>query len=146
MVQNHRLPITDYRLLAIQRLYRYLFWIGYLGVLITAFIPIKGSFNKITFGPESFRIRLDHLLHFTAYFLICIYYLAGQKRGFLLFSANSLTKFILLLLFLATVTELIQLWVPERAFNVFDLVSNAGGVIVGVGVVGMAQRRRGIMA
>jgi VanZ family protein len=128
------------------RIYRYIFWAGYFTVLITAFIPIKGSFNKITFGPESFRIRLDHLLHFAAYFMISMYYLAGQKRGLCLFSANSLAKFILLLLFLAIVTELVQLWVAERTFNVFDILSNVAGVGIGVGVIGMAQRHNGSMA
>lgn len=130
----------------LQKIYRSIFWIGYLAILITAFIPIKGSFNRITLGPESFQIRLDHLLHFAAYFLICIYYLAGQKKDLSLFAANPLTKFILLVLFLAITTELVQLWVPERAFNVFDLVSNVGGVIVGVGVVKTVQRYNGATA
>jgi len=130
-----------------QRLYRILFWIGYLGVMITTFIPIKRvNFNKITFGPEAFHIRLDHLLHFTAYFLICIYYLAGWEKGLSLFTADPLKKFVLLVLFLATVTELVQLWVPERAFNVFDMLSNMIGVIVGLGVIRMAQRHNGATA
>jgi VanZ family protein len=129
-----------------QNLYRYIFWTGCFLILITAFLPVPGNLNKIKLGPESFRIRLDHLLHFAVYFMICLYYLAGQMRGFYLFSANSLIKFILLILFLAVVTELVQLWVPKRAFNVFDLVSNVGGIIVGLGVVAMAQRRRGTTA
>jgi len=124
------------------RIYRYIFWIGYLVVLTTAFIPVKGSLNKIILGPESFRIRLDHLLHFAGYFLICMYYLAGQKKGLSLFTANPLAKFILLLLFLAIVTEMVQLWVPERSFNVFDLVSNVVGVIAGMGVVVGTKRLR----
>ena len=130
-----------------QRLYRILFWIGYFGVLITTFIPIRRiNFNKITIGPDAFHIRLDHLLHFTAYFLICIYYLAGWKKGLSLFAADPLRKFVLMVLFLATVTELVQLWVPERAFNVFDMLSNVIGVVVGLGVIRMAQRRSGTTA
>jgi VanZ family protein len=126
-----------------QKLYRYLFWIGYFAVFIFAFIPIAGSLSKVKLGPESFHIRLDQLLHFVVYFLICMYYLAGQQRGFSLFSENPLTKFILLLLLLAIVTELAQLWVPERAFNVFDMVANVGGVIIGLGVIKMPQRHKG---
>jgi len=42
-------------------------------------------------------------------------------------------------LFLAIITELVQLWVPERAFNVFDLLSNVAGVVAGVGVIRVAQ-------
>ena len=124
-------------------IYRYLFWVGYFAVLITTFLPVTGELNKINIGPEAFHVRLDHLLHFSAYFLICMYYLLGLLKGITLFEKNSLRKFILLILLLATVTEMVQLWVPERSFNVFDLVSNVAGVGVGVGVVEMVQRHRG---
>ncbi len=38
-------------------------------------------------------------------------------------------KFILLILFLAIITELVQLWIPARKFNVFDLLSNVAGLV-----------------
>jgi VanZ family protein len=121
------------------KVYRTLFWAGYLSVLATTFIPIIGSLNEINIGPESVHIRLDHLLHIAVYFLICIYFLAGIKIKLSLFNKNPLIKFILLVLFLAIITELVQLWVPERAFNVFDLLSNIAGLVAGVGVIRMAQ-------
>ena len=124
-----------------QRLYRYIFWFGYILVLIATFIPLKGaSLDKITLGPEFFRIRLDHLLHFGVYFLICIYYLTGQLKGFSLFNSNPLQKFILLVLFLAIITELTQLWIPARKFNVFDLLSNVTGLLMGVGFINCCAR------
>jgi VanZ family protein len=129
-----------------QKLYRYVFWTGYFAVLITTFIPVAGELNKINIGPEAFHIRLDHLLHLSVYFMICMYYLFGILNGFTLFEKNSFLRFLLLVLFLGIVTELVQLWVPERAFNVFDLVSNMAGVMVGVGVVRMVQRRNGSKA
>ena len=144
-----RIPITVYRILnteyLLQILYRTIFWVGYLAVLITAFIPITGRLNEIEFGPESFHIRLDHLLHLAAYFLICIYYLAGRRKDLSLFAANPLIKFVVLVLFLALVTELVQLWVPERAFNVFDMIANVAGVVIGVGFIKMVQRYDGAM-
>ncbi|HRC88532.1 MAG TPA: VanZ family protein [Bacteroidales bacterium] len=122
------------------RLYRFIFWAGYVAVLIVAFIPVAGELNRIKIGPGAFKIRLDFLLHFAAYFLICLYYLAGMKLGLSLFSSNPLKKFILLIIFMAVITEVVQLWVPQRAFNVFDMVANVAGVAVGIGVV--AGRRR----
>lgn len=102
-------------------------------MLIATFIPLKGvALDRITLGPESFRIRFDHLLHFAVYFLICVYYLGGQVKGYSLFNSNSLRKFILLILFLAIITELVQLWIPARKFNVFDLLSNVTGLVAGV--------------
>lgn len=126
--------------------YRIIFWAGYLSVLIITFIPVAGELNKTNIGPESFNIRLDHLLHLLVYFLICIYYLFGLRKGFTLFEKDSLLKFVVLILLLATVTEVVQLWVPERAFNVFDVVSNAIGVGLGVFVIKMVQRRIVTMA
>jgi len=125
-----------------KKLYKYIFWAGYIAVLITTFIPISGSLNKVKLGPESFHIRLDQLLHFMVYFLICMYFLAGQQKGYPLFSENSLTKFTLVVFLLAIVTEWVQLFVPDRAFNVFDLISNVTGVFLGMGILMLAQRRK----
>jgi VanZ family protein len=74
-----------------------------------------------------------------------MYYFFGMMRGIFLFKNHSLLKFVLLILLLATVTEVAQLWVPERAFNVFDLISNLAGVGGGSVVIIIAQRRKGIM-
>lgn len=126
-----------------EKIYKYIFWVGYFAVLITTFLPVKGGLNKIYIGPGSFRIRLDHLLHFFVYFLICMYFLLGQYIALTLFKTNSLLKFTLLILLLGTITELAQLWVPQRTFNVFDLVSNLVGVVIGVAVIKMVQRRKG---
>jgi VanZ family protein len=128
------------------KIYRYLFWAGFFAVLITAFVPIAGRLNEIKLGTGVFKIRLDHLLHFLVYFMICMYYFFGMMRGISLFKNHSLPKFVLLILLLATVTEVAQLCVPERAFNVFDLISNLVGVAGGSVVIIMAQRRKGIMA
>jgi VanZ family protein len=124
--------------------YRSIFWIGYFAVLVTTFIPVAGELNKIHIGPDAFHIRLDHLLHFAVYFLICMYYLAGQKIGLNLFTANPLTKFIILVLFLAASTEVVQLWVPARTFNVFDLISNVAGLVIGTVLILMARRNDGL--
>jgi VanZ family protein len=123
-----------------QKLFRSIFWTGYLLVFVTSFIPLAGSLSKIKIGPESFKVHLDQLLHFVVYFLIGIFYLIGQQKGIYLFKLNPLRKFILLILLLATITEIVQLWVPERAFNVYDLVSNLAGVIIGTVIIKVAQR------
>ena len=125
------------------KVYRALFWTGYLSVLVTTFIPINGRLNEINIGPESFQIRFDHLINFAVYFLIFMFFLSGLKMKIFLFEINPLKKFIILMLVLAIITELVQLWVPERVFNVFDLISNVSGVIVGMGVIRMVQRYDG---
>ncbi|MBN2764475.1 MAG: VanZ family protein [Bacteroidales bacterium] len=124
-----------------QKIYKFFFCLGYLAILITAFIPVAGSLNRVKVGRGIFEIRLDHLLHIAAYFLICLYYLFGQRKGLMLFKKNSLLKFILLILLLATVSEVVQLWVPGRAFNPADLLANVTGILLGVGVIlGMKRK------
>ena len=122
------------------RLYRIVFWTGYIAVLITTFLPISFRVDKFKFGPEAFAIRSDHLLHFAVYLLICLFYLLGAKKGLKLFDVNPLRKFILLILALAILTELAQLWVPSRAFNVFDGVANVAGVMAGWAVIRIGRR------
>ena len=112
-------------------------------MLITTFISVAGELNKINIGPNAFHIRLDHLLHLLVYFLICMYYLFGILNGFTLFEKNSLLKFVLFILLLAIVTEVVQLWVPERAFNFFDLISNVAGLGLGLFIIKMVQRYDG---
>ena len=113
-------------------------------VMITTFLPVTGNLDKIKLGPESFHIRLDHLLHLTVYFLICMYFLFGQWKGISLFKTNSLVKFVMLILILATVTEVVQLWAPERTFNIMDWVANVCGAVTGLGIIKRARRREGL--
>lgn len=122
------------------RLYRHVFWTGYIAVLITTFLPINFRVDEIRFGPDAFAIRSDNLLHFAVYLLICLFYLLGARKGLKLFNVNPLRKFIVLVLLLAVITELAQLWVPSRAFNVFDGVANVMGVLVGWAVIRIAER------
>ena len=124
----------------LQKLFKIVFWFGYAATLLVAFLPIAGNLSKTRINVL-FEISLDHLLHFTAYLLICLYYLAGMKLGYRLFSTKPLFKFIIAVLLLAAVTEVVQLWVPARAFNPFDLVANVAGLAAGVGVIWIHNRR-----
>ncbi|MBN1134900.1 MAG: VanZ family protein, partial [Methanosarcinaceae archaeon] len=119
------------RITLYQKLYKSIFWFGYTAALLVAFLPIAGDLSKTKVHTFLFEIRLDHLLHFGAYLLICLFYLAGIKLGYRLFNTRSFLKFIFAVLLLATITELVQLWVPARSFNPFDLLANVAGVAAG---------------
>jgi VanZ family protein len=122
-----------------EKIYRYVFWTGYFAVLIAAFLPFSVSTKKVHLGPDVFEVRLDHLLHFAVYFLIGMYFLAGKILGLNLFSSKPAMKFLASILLLAAVTEMVQIWIPSRSFNIFDLVSNAIGVISGVLIAGLVK-------
>ena len=126
----------------LQPLYKLIFWLEYIAVLITAFLALPWQLDKIRVGTLDFHIRLDHLLHLLVYFLICIYFYAGQKNGLVLFRQRALTKFLILIFILATVTEVVQLWVPSRSFNPMDWITNISGVIIGLVVMYLLSRRK----
>jgi VanZ family protein len=126
----------------IQTLYKLLFWIGYFAVLITAFLALPWQLDRIKIGTIDFHIRLDHLLHLLVYFLICMYFYAGLRNGLILFRHHALVKFLILIIFLATVTEVVQLWVPYRSFNPMDWVSNLSGVAIGLVVMHLLRRKK----
>jgi VanZ family protein len=125
-----------------QVIYKFLFWFGCAAVLLTSMIRIPGNIlnDKISYG--NLTIRFDYMLHLVVYFLIVVYFLAGQWKGLVLYRKNALLKFIMVILFLATVTEVVQLWVPARTFNPLDWLSNVAGVILGVGVKRLLGTRR----
>jgi VanZ family protein len=126
----------------IQSLYKLLFWTGYSTVLITSCIALPWQLDKIKIGIIDFHIRLDYMVHLLIYLLISIYFHAGQSYGLILFRYNALAKFLTLIFLLATITELVQLWVPSRSFNLMDWFSNMSGVIIGLVVIFILKKRQ----
>jgi len=117
-----------------------IFWIGYFSVFAVTFIKLKFSFGKIQLGHESFQMKTDYLLHFAVYLLICLYFLFGQLAGFSLFKEHSFRKFVVLIVFLASITEVVQVWVPARSFNEFDWISNLTGFLTGILIIHIRDR------
>lgn len=124
-----------------QKIYRSIFWLGYSMVFVATFIPLKNDLHKITINIISFKFHFDQILHSVVYLLICLYFLAGKYLGLTLFNDNSFKKFLVVILSLATVTEVVQLAVPSRAFNLFDWVANVVGIVVGLVVISITRIR-----
>jgi VanZ family protein len=122
-------------------LYKLIFWLGYAATFVVSCIPLAGDLSKIR--VLSFQLRLDQLLHFIVYLLIMLFYLFGMRRGLQIFKNHSLLKFFAAIFALATITETIQLLVPARTFNVFDMVANIAGLLTGTAVILFGGRREG---
>jgi VanZ family protein len=118
-----------------QKIYRTIFWLGYVMVFAAAFVPLKNDLHEITFNIISIKFHFDQILHAVVYLLICLYFPSGQYFGLKLFKGNSFKKFLLVILVLATVTEVFQLIVPSRAFNFFDILANDIGIAVGLLII-----------
>ncbi len=108
-------------------LYRYIFWFGYSVLLIQSCISMGGNLSRHEVG----HIRLDYFLHFIVYLSVCLYFAIGRRFGWELFKTQPLLKFFGVMVFLAIATEVIQLFVPERAFNVWDMIANISGISIG---------------
>src|SRR5512133_178705 len=107
------------------RLYKIIFWVGYAAMLVMAMMPVGAELSKHEVGSA---IRLDYFLHALVYFAICIYFLVGWKKRILLFEKKPLLKFIIVMVILASVTDVVQLAVPSRTFNPLDWVANLVGL------------------
>lgn len=104
-------------------------------MLAVSMMNIGGDLNAIKVNMLVFELRLDHLLHFLVYFMICMYFMAGQWKGLILFTNRQLLKFIVAILILATVTEVVQLWVPARTCSLLDWLSNVTGILLGLLII-----------
>jgi VanZ family protein len=118
---------------SVERLYRIIFYILCLLVLVSAVIKIGGALDK-KFGIGDLKVRLDHLLHALAYFIFSLYYVAGSYFGLKLFKKRAHVFFFFLLFVLGLLAEVLQIWIPYRSFSLMDLVSNLVGIGVGWGV------------
>jgi VanZ family protein len=98
-------------------------------ILLLAVLPINGP-DSVLNDNYFFEIRLDYLAHFVIYIpwvvLIWLYtgasYTRTPARAF-----GWLTAGIALAIF----SELIQYFLPYRAFNINDLIANVIGVAMG---------------
>lgn len=124
-----------------EKIYRLIFWSGYLMVIIAAFVPIKKDLHTITFDVISCKAHMDQILHSLIYFLICLYFIIGQISDMKLFKVNTLTKFILVTMILATISEAVQLFIPTRVFNFFDWIANIIGIIIGIELMQLLRIR-----
>lgn len=104
-------------------------------VFAAAFVPLKTNLHKMTVNIISFKFHLDQVFHAIVYMLICLYFPAGEHQGLALFKDNSFKKFLLVVLILATITEVVQLAVPYRAFNFIDMAANLVGIGLGVAIM-----------
>jgi len=65
----------------------------------------------------------------------------GRKIGYVLFEKSPLLKLSVILCLQAAVTEFVQLWVPDRTFNMIDWFSNMAGATVGLIIVKVEGRK-----
>jgi len=94
---------------------------------------------KVRFRGEWFRTDyLGHLGFYTVLTALFLLWRTGWRRKV---STKLLILTIIGGLLLGTLTEITQLFIPDRAMNPTDLVYNSVGILLGAGAVTLVGRR-----
>lgn len=114
----------------IQKKIGLLFWFYTVVIILLCVLPINASESSLN-NISIVSVRLDYLVHiflFIPWMLLWKYY---TKQSF----DKSMDKTILLIsvgCLFAFSTEIVQLYLPYRAFNINDLIANIVGVGIGI--------------
>lgn len=100
-------------------------------LLIASILPSFGELNK-TKVELLFELRFDYFIHFCAYLGFYLLLIISRISSQTIFITYNFWKIFIITLFLATGTEIIQLFLSYRAFNQFDMLSNLSGIAIGV--------------
>jgi len=113
--------------------------IGYLILVVfvlTASIHPVVRLNKI----RILEIRLDYILHFILFIPWMILarwrWARGEREQMIFYLAAGAG------LFLAGLTEIIQIYVPYRSFSLNDFTANSLGIFVGALIAGWGRERK----
>jgi VanZ family protein len=126
---------------SVERVYRILFYLICISLLITSVIKFGGALNRTKIGIGEIKFRLDHVLHALAYFIFSMYYSVGDYFGLKLFNRKRYVFFFFLLFAVGFLAEVLQIWIPYRSFSLLDLLSNLIGIVAGWGVTAFALRK-----
>jgi VanZ family protein len=98
-------------------------------LILLAVLPINGPGSQIN-HIFIIHIRLDYLLHGLVYIPLAVFAVIDRKLMISKLPLRTLGWFVALIIF-AAVTEWIQYYLPYRAYNINDLLSNILGIIIG---------------
>jgi len=119
------------------RFYRNFFW-GWLSlILLVSSLPY---INTPSVEMMGIHFRLDHILHWFQYTTLAFLMVSWQYRKRPFAFKNVIFYTLLFGLLLAASDEYHQLLIPGRTFTYADMISNALGVITGVGIAALFWR------
>ena len=108
-----------------------LFYYFSLIILIIIYIYPGSIIGKILYGDFAIQPNIfDHsvgtsLNHFFAFLYITL------LGGIIQYKAKRLNKFILFIIIFSIILEFFHFFIPNRSFQILDLVSNIFGIIIG---------------
>jgi VanZ family protein len=105
------------------------FWIWLVALLFLTFYPRLPT-AKIEIGEDIFR--LDYIGHFIFYAILITLFLLWRSDAEFKTSKRIFIFSLVAGLAFASLTEISQLFIPERTFNPLDLIYNCLGIVAGL--------------
>lgn len=101
------------------------FW---LWLAIVLFISLVPQSHKIINTEANSFFRLDYSIHFFIYFSLSVLFALWRIKA----SKTEIFWFITLGIAVCSFTEILQIYIPGRTFNKFDLLFNIIGITTGI--------------
>lgn len=105
------------------------FWFWLIILLLLNVMPLGKGVNENLTG-HSFVFRLDYLLHLLTFACFGVVYFVGWKWDSPIFKRREVLLLLSIISLAAVGFEGIQYFLPYRAWNPLDLISNLTGVAI----------------
>ena len=118
-----------------KRVLRILFFLYCIAIILLTILPINGESSLLN-DTYIVKIRFDYLLHtmiFLPFLPLVMYSFSTTPR--LKRTIKKILSLITIGIFFAIITEVIQLYLPYRTFNINDLIANSFGIILGLPII-----------
>ena len=115
-------------------LYPWLFLGWVLAILIFSVIPLSKDLKDLY---ENRFVRGDYLLHFLVFLLGYLIYRLNAREVAKSAGASLPRALLITILVLALLAEAVQLAIPSRTFNLYDVMANYTGIAFGMVAMSM---------
>lgn len=113
-----------------------LFWFFLIILMLLNVIPLGNEVNtNLKKGIGKGQIRADYLLHALTFLCFAGIYALKRTPGEMIFKSHELPKIISIIIVSAILFETVQFFLPYRAWNLRDLVSNLIGAGLAVLII-----------
>jgi len=119
---------------------RYLYFAIIWGLLTTIVTLIP--FSDIPYSKFISIYDLDNIIHAIIFLIFCFLLFIGFQESNLKFNINPYLLALAISVIYGLILELIQITIPKRGFEYFDIVSNTIGSFFGLGIGHIFKRMK----
>ncbi|MBN1181785.1 MAG: VanZ family protein [Bacteroidales bacterium] len=111
-----------------KKLLSYLFYAWLIVLIVFNVIPnLNEKINEVNI---KFEFRVDYVFHFLFYFTGILLFWFWKFEQFYRERKGLILLFLLLWLFISSINEYCQHYIPGRSYNIIDLLMNVSGVFL----------------